>query len=415
MGSERARIAPLRFVNRWFWLGARLLLARPFQLLFRLEVVNADCIPRKGAAFVLPNHVNLLDPIWLYSCMRRPIYLVATEEIFRSWFLRMLVRWFGAFPKRKAAHDLYTVKTMFSVIRSGGLIGVYPEGSRTWDGTNAAVVPTIARVIRKFGVPVITCRFDGGYLAWPRWASRYRRTQVRIVFEPLYEAGTLPVADEQMIRDIQERIRIRDYEIGPGRLTGSQGGLTQGISRLLYRCPTCGALETLKPVGPWRRNNFECGSCSCRWKLDLRCRVAPMDADGRILGECVPLNKVYREVRAMPLTPVACGVPGIQAGEDLYLISRPHLVFREVRFPYFRPFAYGRLMLTSRRLIVHGIRGLRLSVPVGDIESLSIEPGDKLHFVYRGRLYRVVFRSTSALKWADFIERIVGRDLTALG
>lgn len=412
MDSERGRIASLRFVNRWFYLTARTLLARPLHLLFRLEVVNRDAVPRNGPAFILPNHVTLFDPIWLYSSLRRPVYLVATEELFRSWFLRMLIRWFGAFPKRKATRDLHTVKSMFTVLRSGGIVGVYPEGVRTWDGTNTPIVPTIARIIRKFKVPVITCRFDGGYFSWPRWASRWRRVPVRIIFEPLYPPESIPESDDELIRQISERIRIRDYELPSGRTAGAFRGLTEGISRILYRCPQCGSLESLRPVLPPRRNRFECSSCYSSWKLDVRCNITPVDSSGHAAGDGVPLPAMYRQIREMPLVPMRSGLVDLDEGERLYLISSPHLVLRERKFPYFRPFAFGRLFLTSRRLMVHGRRGLRLSVPVENLESLSIEPGNKLHFVYTGRLYRVVFRNTSALKWADFIERLVGRSLT---
>lgn len=414
MTSGRATIASLRFVNRWFYLTLRLLLARPLQLLFRLEIVNRDVVPRTGPAFILPNHVTLFDPIWLYAALRRPIYFVATEELFRSWFLRMLVRWFGAFPKRKATRDLYTVRSMFEVIRSRSLIGVYPEGVRTWDGTNAPVIPTIAKVIQRFRVPVITCRFDGGYFSWPRWARRWRRIPVRIVFEPLYRGDDVPELEADVIRQITEAIRIRDYELPQPRPRKTFRGLPDGISRILYRCPVCGTLESLRSVGLPRRNHFECACCFSSWKLDVFCNVIPLDHGGHAGAPVVPLHRLYRCIREMPLVPVRTSPVDLDAGELLYLTSSPHVLFKERRFPYFRPFAYGRLYLTSCRLLFVGLRGVRLALPIGELQSLSIEPGNKLHFVHSNTLYRIVFRNASALKWTDGIERLAGRPLTAM-
>jgi 1-acyl-sn-glycerol-3-phosphate acyltransferase len=414
MKPGRANIASLRFVNRWFYLTLRLLLARPLQVLFRLTIVGRDAVPRSGPAFILPNHVALLDPIWLYASLRRPIYMVATEELFRAWFLRMLIRWFGAFPKRKAAQDVYAIKSMFTLIRSGRLVGLYAEGVRTWDGTNTSVIPTVARIIRKFRIPVITCRFDGGYFAHPRWARRWRRIPVRVVFSPLYSAGHVPATDEEVTRDITEAIRIRDHEMPFPGLRKVFRGLPDGISRLLYRCPQCGALESLRSVPPPRKNSFECSSCFSSWRLDITCQVTSLDQGGRPVGEPIRLYDLYHRIRDMPPRAVRSDLVELEDGEQLYLISSPQVVYRERRFPYFRPFAYGRLFLTSRRLLFNGLRGIRLTIPVGEIESLSIEPGNKLHFVYRGRLYRIVFRNASPLKWADAIERLVGRSLTAM-
>jgi hypothetical protein len=79
-------------------------------------IAPPECVP-----------LTLFDPIWVYDALRHPVYLVATEELFRSRLL-------------------------------GGRVGVYPEGVRTWDGTNAPLIPTIARLIRRLCVLIYTCR-----------------------------------------------------------------------------------------------------------------------------------------------------------------------------------------------------------------------------------------------------------------
>jgi hypothetical protein len=38
--------------------------------------------------------------------------------------------------------------------------------------------------------------------------------------------------------------------------------------------------------------------------------------------------------------------------------------------------------------------------------ALSVDPGDKMHFTFEGRLYRIPFRFESALKWFDSIHRL---------
>ncbi len=87
--------------------------------------------------------------------------------------------------------------------------------------------------------------------------------------------------------------------------------------------------------------------------------------------------------------------------EKLFLVSRAHFLFREKRFPRLRLFAFGRALLTDRRLLFKGKAGIRLDAPLAELESLSVEPGDKLHFVFRDRLYRIPFRRESPLKWMD--------------
>jgi 1-acyl-sn-glycerol-3-phosphate acyltransferase len=192
-------------VRRWFYQLAILLLGKPIQYLFRLQPVNARLVPRSGGGILVANHVTLFDPIWIYDVLRRPVYFVATDELFRGRLLGSLLRWFGAFPKRKAASDLKTMKNMMQVLGRGGLVGLYPEGVRTWDGTNGPLIPTIARLIRRMKVPVYTCRLEGGYLAWPRWASKWRRIPVRMVFNRLYAKSGITESEQQILSEACHR------------------------------------------------------------------------------------------------------------------------------------------------------------------------------------------------------------------
>jgi 1-acyl-sn-glycerol-3-phosphate acyltransferase len=98
----------VRPVRRWFYQLIMLLLGKPIQYLFRLRPVNARVVPRSGGAILVANHVTLFDPIWIYDTLRRPVYFVATEELFRGRLLGGILRWVGAFPKRKAASDMKT-------------------------------------------------------------------------------------------------------------------------------------------------------------------------------------------------------------------------------------------------------------------------------------------------------------------
>src|SRR4030042_5420898 len=87
-------------------------------------------------------------PIWLYAMLRRPVYFAATEDLFRQPLLARVIRWFGAFPKRKnAAGDIGAMRSIFHLLKTGCLVGIYPEGMRTWDGTNGPIITDIGRII----------------------------------------------------------------------------------------------------------------------------------------------------------------------------------------------------------------------------------------------------------------------------
>jgi 1-acyl-sn-glycerol-3-phosphate acyltransferase len=349
--------------------------------------------------------VTLFDPIWIYAVLKRPVYFVATEDLFRGRLLGWLLRWFGAFPKRKAASDLKTMKNMLQVLRRGGLVGLYPEGVRTWDGTNGPLIPTVAHLIRRMRVPVFSCRLEGGYLSWPRWADRWRRIPVRLLFNRLYQKNAIPASEQQILSDIAREIEIRDYQLSDdfGRRFS---GLAAGLPKVLYRCPNCHTVEGLSVIRPLSANQIECRSCFSAWRVDVRSRVTPVDEHGRDMGEGRTVAEWYRYIRDLPLVPIHTHLLKLEEEEQLYLVSRAHFLFRERRFPRLRLYAFGRVLLTGRRLLFKGKAGIRLSAPLSEIDSLSIEPGDKLHFTFRGTLYRIPFRRESPLKWMDTLQRL---------
>jgi 1-acyl-sn-glycerol-3-phosphate acyltransferase len=406
-GREPRGVRPVR---GWFYQLMLLLLRRPIRHFFRLQPVNARVIPRSGAAILVANHVTLFDPIWIYAVLRRPVYFVATEDLFRGRLLGWLLRWFGAFPKRKAASDLKTMKNMLQVLRRGGMVGLYPEGVRTWDGTNGPLIPTVAHLIRRMKVPVFSCRLEGGYLSWPRWANRWRRIPVRLLFNQLYPRNAIPASEQQILSDIAREIEIRDYQLSDDygrRFTG----LAAGLPKLLYRCPNCHTVEGLSAIRPLSTNQVECRSCFSAWRVDVHSRVTPVDEHGRDVDEGRTVAEWYRYIRDLPLAPIHTHLLKLEEEEQLYLVSRAHFLFRERRFPRLRLYAFGRALLTGRRLLFKGKAGIRLSAPLSEIDSLSIEPGDKLHFTFRGTLYRIPFRWESPLKWMDTLQRL--RDSSA--
>jgi 1-acyl-sn-glycerol-3-phosphate acyltransferase len=397
-----------RLVNRLFYRAATFLLRKPILGWFHMTPVNADVVPRTGAGLVLANHAALFDPIWLYAMLPRPVYFAATEDLFRQPLLARVLRWFGAFPKRKnATGDVGAMRSIFHLLKTGCLVGIYPEGVRTWDGSNGPIIPGIARLIQKLKVPVYTCRTEGSYLAHPRWASRYRRVPMRGIFSRLYAGDAIPAEEARIVSDIAASIRNTDYEMSVDPALDRNKGLAVNVTRLLYRCPACGTQEGLKLVVPHATNRIECSSCFSSWVVSAASRLAETDENGEPEGEWVTLADLYARIRAMPLVPIRpVARLNLAEGERLFLASRPRFLFKQEQFPNLRVLAFGRVFLTGRRLVFRTRIGIPLDAPLQAIASLSVDPGDKMHFTLAGKLYRIPFRNESAMKWFDAIRRL---------
>lgn len=397
----------VRLVNRIFYRVMTSLLRGFIIRYFQLDSINAEVVPENGAGIILANHTTLFDPIWLYVLLRRPVYFAATEDLFRQRALGRLIRWFGAFPKRKAASDITALRSIFSIAQRGGLIGVFPEGVRSWDGTVQPITHGISKLIRKLQAPVYACRLAGAYFVFPRWARRWRRFPVKAVFSRLYRPEEIPEDDERIARDVAQAIRGPDSSQPVDVSRFPYKGLAVDVTHVLYRCPSCGTLEGLKVVRPFSTNRVECSSCFSSWVIDVTCRLSPVDEEGRPEGIWTGLPQHYARIKAMPFTPIRSEARlGLSPDEQVYLISRPHFLFKQEKFPNLRVLAFGRAFLTNQRLLFRTRLGIPLAAPLAGLGALSVDPGDKLHFTFESRLYRIPFRHESALKWFDSIHRL---------
>jgi len=386
----------------WTWL-----LRGAFAWVFNLHGVHKDQMPKKGPVLLLANHQNLMDPPWVGIMAPRHVSFVATENVFRTSLLSGIIRYFGGFPTRKGSQDTSAMRNIVRLLRDGLVVGIYPEGIRTWDGLTSPINPTIASLVKVSKAAVVCCRLEGAYLALPRWASKYRRVPVRGVFKRLYDAGGAPSDKEQILRDISAFLRSREYELKFNEKRYRRSGLAVNITTLLYRCPNCGALEGLKVAKPLKTNRIQCANCSACWRVTLCGRLVPLDENGRELAGAVTWAECYKRIRDLPLYPIRANraLP-LAEGEELYLASGPMLLQTEARFPVVRDLGRGQMYLTSHRFFFLSSGGPHLVIPLVDMKQIATDPGGQFYFTFAETRYLIVIRTESVLKWYDILMRL---------
>ncbi len=149
----------------------------------RFSTVGAENIPAEGAAIVACNHVSYLDPPALGCAIKRPIAYMAKTELFDIPVLGPVIRALGAFPVDRSRGDVAAIKQAAEVLKSGALLGIFPEGTRNTDGT---VKPQlgVALLASMTGAPVVPAYLDGT-------AHANRLAKVTVVYgEPVrFEPG----------------------------------------------------------------------------------------------------------------------------------------------------------------------------------------------------------------------------------
>ena len=163
-----------------------------------LEVRGLEHIPAKGPVLILANHQSFLDPILVQAVIPRIVHAMAKSTQFGSPIFRRLLTQLYSFPVRRFEVDPQAVRHVLRRLADGQAVIIYIEGERSWDGRLQPPRLGTVRVALKAGVPIVPCRIDGAYDAWPRWDRRIKRHRITIEFrEPL----RLPKLDSKAERE----------------------------------------------------------------------------------------------------------------------------------------------------------------------------------------------------------------------
>lgn len=139
------------------WIGSWL-----FRPVYRLHLYNLGNVPATGPVVLVANHSAFVDGPLLFGLLGRRTVFLVKREMFRGalgWSLRRI----GQLSIRRGEPDRAPLLAAQRVLRAGGLVAVFPEGTRgTGDAnsarggaawlarsTGAEVVPVVCRGTRR--------------------------------------------------------------------------------------------------------------------------------------------------------------------------------------------------------------------------------------------------------------------------
>jgi 1-acyl-sn-glycerol-3-phosphate acyltransferase len=160
--------------QRCAWNTGRLLSRIISMLLFRLHVGGQSNIPKTGGVLMVTNPQSFLDPWLIGIAPSRQVHYMARDTLFKGGFLTWLMELLNAFPVKRGAADLTAIRTAVERLDKGFLLNIFPEGTRSEDGSIGHIAPGISLILNrcKTDVAVLPVVIDGAFEAWPR-TSRF--------------------------------------------------------------------------------------------------------------------------------------------------------------------------------------------------------------------------------------------------
>lgn len=157
---------------------------------YKVEYIGLENIERKDGFIIASNHITEFDPLMIAMASKRLYYYIGKYELFKNSLLAKAIIGLNGFPIMRGKGDMRAINYAVELVRRGEVLCIFPEGTRSADGTPheaksgvgyiarhacADVVPTAiymedkdkkgSRVVVKFGKPIRFCDMgftDGG-------------------------------------------------------------------------------------------------------------------------------------------------------------------------------------------------------------------------------------------------------------
>ena len=189
------------------------------RVFFGLQSRGAEHVPATGPVLFVSNHVSHLDSPLIGSTSPRHLNFLAKAELFRIPLFGGLIRRLNAHPLRREGADAGALRAALRILKGGGALLVFPEGTRGEEGILGPAKPGAGMLAVLGRAPVIPVYVSGSGRAWPRGRRFPRPAHITVTFGP-----PLPVTAGA------NASRKDDYEAASRQMMAAIAGLRDSAS-----------------------------------------------------------------------------------------------------------------------------------------------------------------------------------------
>ncbi|MBW2976364.1 1-acyl-sn-glycerol-3-phosphate acyltransferase [Candidatus Woesearchaeota archaeon] len=152
-----------------------------FCKLFIKEIKGIKNLP-EGGFIIASNHASFLDPSLICSILldkfHIKVHYLGKKELFETFLGKIFHEATGTIPIDRRGKDKSGLEKAINHLKKGGVIGIFPEGTRSEDGKLQDGKTGVARLAIGSQVPVIPVGIRGTYDVWPRQKKLFRLKRV---------------------------------------------------------------------------------------------------------------------------------------------------------------------------------------------------------------------------------------------
>ena len=332
---------------------------------------------------MLVNHASFFDFLYVNKLHhpRRPSYLINEYHSTRP-VLRFFKKRIGMISKKQFYSDLAAPMGIFRTLKKGYPVVIFPEGRTCTDGRSYPIVEEGAAFYKKLDVDLVIARVRGAYFAAPKWRGRryHRGAAVTVeVMKVLKKDAMKAMSDDELNAEIEKNLRENaSLDI---QCRYRQHGKARGLENVLYRCPECGSVYTIKSRG----NSLYCTSCGF---------TRTLNEDYHFTEEPYMISDWYDRIVEMERKEL----PGLHETIDVKAVihgAKGGPTRKEM----------GVCTLTEEALSYHS-DSIDFSVSMDNIPCFAYSAGTEIDFYYKNELYYFypVEHPQDPARWALFAD-----------
>ncbi len=361
-------------------------------------------------SLILMNHSSFLDlKIAIRLFYPKPFGIVATTDAMMG--KESLMRWLGCIPTRKFVSDMTLIRDIRHMLRDKREhVLMYPEAGYSLDGRATTMPDNLGSLVKLLGVPVVTVITRGAFENQPLYNDLHiRRVHATAEMKCLFtreqvEAMSVEELTEALRREFSFDQFAYQYEHG---IRVTEKNRADGLHRLLYKCPACGAEGHMEGKG----EHLTCHACGKSWFMTELGRMEAVE--GETEYPHIPdwfdweRDSVRRELEEGDYhVDLSVKVGMVIDTKALYMVGDGRLVHDEAGLHLYG--ADGRLYFEQKPLAAHTINVDFYWYEIGDIIGF----GDRksLYYCFPEEVDGVTFPVVKARLAAEEMYKIAKRE-----
>jgi len=133
-----------------------------FLLLTRVRITGREYIPRQGGFLVAANHLSIIEVPLVYCLIdRRDVTGLVARKHQKNLFFRLMVDSLGGIWISRDEIDTQALRTARDYLKSGGVIGIAPEGTRSPTGALQEAKTGVAFLADQARVQILPVAISG--------------------------------------------------------------------------------------------------------------------------------------------------------------------------------------------------------------------------------------------------------------